>query len=286
MARLRPKLRIIAHEFDGNSTLTSKSWRAKLPIRSSPGAKIPTADSEDVRLMVSALLGVSASSSEVAFDFKPHEEEVRTMAQEPFINPEERPDLTVDLNARVGDLTVRQLSEILGSTSSAAKLKEAPAAKEPKEQAKEPKELKDHKDVKDHKDPKEHKDQKDNKDHKDPKDQKDQKDQKEPKDHKDQKDNKDQKDPKDPKDPKDQKDHKDPKEHKDHKDIKDRKEGLADKLPPDKVPPDKLPESQPTEGAGAAASGLEDIIKRVAHLEQEVAGRTPGGTPAREPKGR
>jgi len=40
------------------------------------------------------------------------------MAEQPFISSEERPDLTVDLDARVGDLTVRQLSEILGSTSS------------------------------------------------------------------------------------------------------------------------------------------------------------------------
>jgi hypothetical protein len=209
------------------------------------------------------------------------------MAQEPFINPEERPDLTVDLNTRVGDLTVRQLSEILGSPSSPAKLKELVAAKEPKDLAKEPKEFKDHKDIKDHKDPKEQKDQKDNKDHKDPKDQKDQKDQKDPKDQKDQKDNKDHKDPKDPKDPKDQKDHKDPKETKDHKDIKDRKEGLAEKLPPDKIPPDKLPDvSQGIEGTAAVPSGLDDVIKRIARLEQDVAGQAGGSAAADERKGR
>lgn len=182
------------------------------------------------------------------------------MAQEPFINPEERPDLTVDLNTRVGDLTVRQLSEILGSPSSPAKLKELVAAKEPKDLAKEPKEFKDHKDIKDHKDPKEHKDQKDNKDHKDPKD---------------------------PKDPKDQKDHKDPKDTKDHKDIKDRKEGLAEKLPPDKIPPDKIPDvSQGSEGTAAAPSGLEDVIKRIARLEQEVTGLAGGSAAAPERKGR
>jgi hypothetical protein len=207
------------------------------------------------------------------------------MAQEPFINPEERPDLTVDLNTRVGDLTVRQLSEILGSPSSPAKLKELVAAKEPKDLAKEPKEFKD---IKDHKDPKEHKDQKDIKDHKDPKDQKDQKDQKDPKDHKDQKDNKDHKDPKDPKDLKDQKDHKDPKEHKDEKDIKDRKEGLLEKVVlPDKNPPDRIPDvSQGREGTAAAPSGLEDVIKRIARLEQDVTGLAGGSAAAPEGKGR
>ena len=217
------------------------------------------------------------------------------MAEQPFISSEERPDLTVDLDARVGDLTVRQLSEILGSTSSSAKLKELPQAgkeiKEPvKEPVKEPKDIKDHKDSKDHKDPKEPKDQKDTKDHKDPKDQKDQKDQKDPKDHKDQKDNKDQKDPKDPKDPKDhkdQKDHKDPKDTKDHKDLKDRKEGLIEKLPPDKNPPDKLPEvTQGLEGVAGAPSGLDDVIQRITRLEQDVAGRTAASPAAPERRGR
>ena len=200
------------------------------------------------------------------------------MSEEPFISSEERPDLTVDLNARVGDLTVRQLSEILGGSGSPAKLKELPqSAKDIKEPIKEP--FKEHKDIKDrvdtkaHKDPKDTKDQKDNKDHKDPKEQKDQKDQKDPKDHKDQKDNKDHKDPKDPKDHKDQKDHKDPKDTKDHKDIKDRKEGLIEKIPPDKHPPDKLPEvAVPGEAAGANPTGLDDVIQRISHLEQEVAG--------------
>jgi hypothetical protein len=192
------------------------------------------------------------------------------MSDKPFISSEERPDLTVDLNARVGDLTVRQLSEILSGSGSSAKLKELPqSAKEIKEPIKEPfkeqKDIKDQVDSKAHKDPKDHKDQKDNKDHKDPKDQKDQKDQKDPKDHKDQKDNKDHKDPKDPKDHKDQKDHKDPKDTKDHKDIKDR---LIEKHPPD-----KLPEVAATgEAAGANPTGLDEVIQRISHLEQEVAG--------------
>jgi hypothetical protein len=213
------------------------------------------------------------------------------MAEQPFISSEERPDLTVDLDARVGDLTVRQLSEILGGTSSPAKLKELQAAKEIKEPIKEPakehKDIKDQKDSKDHKDPKEPKDQKDTKDHKDPKDQKDQKDQKDPKDQKDQKDNKDQKDPKDPKDHKDQKDHKDPKDTKEHKDLKDRKEGLIEKLPHDKNPPDKLPEvAQGAEGAVGAPSGLDDVIQRLTRLEQDVAGRATASPAAPERRGR
>src|SRR6516225_9290209 len=210
------------------------------------------------------------------------------MSEEPFISSEERPDLTVDLNARVGDLTVRQLSEILGGSGSSAKLKELPqSAKDIKEPIKEP--FKEHKDIKDrvdtkaHKDPKDTKDQKDNKDHKDPKEQKDQKDQKDPKDHKDQKDNKDHKDPKDPKDQKDLKDHKEPKDTKDHKDFKDRKETLIDKTAIDKNPPDKLPEvTQSGEGAPGAPAGLDELIQRITRLEQDAAGRaTPAASERR-----
>jgi hypothetical protein len=59
------------------------------------------------------------------------------MAEQPFIGSEERPDLAVDVNGRVGDLTVGQLSEIFGSRSPAANLKELPvAAKDTKGQAK------------------------------------------------------------------------------------------------------------------------------------------------------
>src|SRR5215831_4071828 len=206
------------------------------------------------------------------------------MAQEPFVSSEQRPELTVDVNTRVGDLTVRQLSEILGSASSAAKSKELPlTAKDIKEPVKEDKDIKDHKDSKEHKDPKEHKDQKDNKDHKDPKDQKDQKDQKDPKDTKDQKDNKDHKDPKDPKDQKDLKDHKEPKDTKDHKDFKDRKENLIDKTAIDKNPPDKLPEvTQSGEGAPGNPGGLDELIQRITRLEQDAAGRaTPAASERR-----
>src|SRR5713101_1443817 len=92
------------------------------------------------------------------------------MVQEPFIDPSKRPDLTIDLESRVGDITVRQLSEILGSA--AAKSKELPSlAKEGKDPLKEDKDIKDHKDHKEPKDQKdhknEHKEQKDIKDHKD-----------------------------------------------------------------------------------------------------------------------
>jgi hypothetical protein len=194
------------------------------------------------------------------------------MAQEPFIGSENRPDLTIDLESRVGDLTVRQLSDILGRGAAPAKLKELTKDKEfasDKLPYKEPKDQKDLADNKAHKDPKDQKDHKDNKDHKDPKDQKDQKDQKDPKDHKDQKDNKDQKDPKDPKEQKDIKDHKDPKDSKDHKDIKDRKENKEHK---EKEPADKLPEVEnpPAGTMTAGPSGLDDLIRRVSGLEQDV----------------
>jgi hypothetical protein len=201
------------------------------------------------------------------------------MAQEPFIDPEQRPDVTVDLDSRVGDLTVRQLSDILGGSSPSAKQKELTSAIEKLSQKELLKEPKDHKDFKDHKDPKEHKDNKDNKDHKDPKDNKDNKDTKDHKDPKDSKDQKDVKDPKEPKDNKDTKDHKEPKDHKDHKDIKDRKEGLAEKIPPDKHPADKLPEVNQGgaggDGTPGAVSALDDVIQRVSRLEQELAAREP-----------
>src|SRR6266436_2759426 len=103
------------------------------------------------------------------------------MVQEPFIDSSKRPDLTINLESRVGDITVRQLSEILGSA--AAKSKELPSlAKEGKDPLKEDKDIKDHKD---HKEPKDHKDQKDKKDHKDHKNE--HKEQKDIKDHKDRK---------------------------------------------------------------------------------------------------
>jgi hypothetical protein len=211
----------------------------------------------------------------------PHKSE----GPQPFISQQERPDLTIDLNKKIGDLTVRELQTLLGGGASPDKLKEL--AKE-KEDLIDKIPTKDRKDNKDHKDPKDHKDQKDNKDHKDPKDPKDTKDNKDSKDSKDQKDQKD-KDPKDPKDPKDNKDHKDPKEHKDEKDAKDRKEnkeGLLEKVP-HKDQLEKLPEiggKGTSEGTSKPnpVPGLEDLIRRVSGLEKEVqdlkgSGRGPGG---------
>jgi len=183
------------------------------------------------------------------------------MATQPFIDPESRPDLTVDMEARVGDLTVRQLSEILGRGAGAApKLKEAIKEKEsladkfPGKEHKDAKDQKEHKEQKDHKEPKDHKDQKDQKEHKEPKDQKDQKEQK---DHKEHKDNKD---------------HKDLKDHvkdslKEHKEFLKEKESLKE-----------IGEGGgkgPAEGSGGTPvpqQGLEDLIRRVSGLEQEVTG--------------
>ena len=154
------------------------------------------------------------------------------MAKEPFISQEERPNLTINLEGRVGDLTVRELASVLGiDPSQAPKAKELPstaADKTAKEVQKDIKDRKEAKEHKDHKEPKDHKDQKEAKDHKDPKEHKDQKDSKDQKEHKDPKDSKDQKDQKDPKEHKDQKDHKDPKEHKDQKDHKELKETLKE----------------------------------------------------------
>ncbi len=201
------------------------------------------------------------------------------MVQEPFIDSSKRPDLTINLESRVGDITVRQLSEILGSA--AAKSKELPSlAKEGKDPLKEDKDIKDHKD---HKEPKDHKDQKDNKDHKDPKDQKDQKDQKDPKDHKDQKDLADQKASKDPKDQKDQKDQKDHKnEHKEQKDIKDHKDRKEDIIDKHSLPEATKGVGSPEGPAGASfvPSGLEELIHRLTRLEQDVADMKKGKSPS------
>ena len=200
------------------------------------------------------------------------------MAKEPFISKEERPNLNINLEGRVGDLTVRELATILGTEAATGqKLKELPATALDKVPIKETqKDVKDRKDVKEHKDqkePKDRKDQKDTKDHKDPKEQKDQKDQKEHKDHKDQKDTKDQKDHKDPKETKDQKDHKDPKEHKDLKDHKELKEGLKE-VKEVKEGVAELPTSktEPETGPGPVTGGteLDSLIQRISGLEQSV----------------
>jgi hypothetical protein len=199
------------------------------------------------------------------------------MPQEPFIEPGQRPDLTINLDTRVGDLTVRQLSEIFGRTPSVEKGAE-PIEKQiiEKQTLEKPivKEPKDVKDAKDHKEPKDHKDQKDAKDHKDPKDAKEQK------------DTKDQKEQKDTKDTADSKHVKDPKEHKDDKDLKDRKEHikeqLLEKLHPDlpqtKAPPEGKLAAEGPESGGAPTSALEAIIERLSDLEKEVADlRKAGG---------
>lgn len=194
--------------------------------------------------------------------------------QEPFIGGDQRPDLTIDANQRVGDLTVRDLAGILGSAT-IQKQKELLADKAIIKET-----LKEHKDNKDHKDPKEHKDQKDTKEHKDNKD------------HKEQKDTKDHKDPKEQKDIKDNKDHKDPKEHKDQKDHKEHKEIIkefAKELILDKVqqienvPKDlkeqvEVPGNIPPEGDPAAlTSTLQDMIQRISGLEQQVQQLQGGG---------
>src|SRR5579859_651980 len=106
----------------------------------------------------------------------------RTVAEQPFAESGDRPDLTVNMESRVGDLTVRQLSDVLGQAGGTqAKLKEVAAEKLPQKETlidkfpgKEQKDLKDnkeHKEQKDHKEHKDHKDGKDLKDHKEPKDQ-------------------------------------------------------------------------------------------------------------------
>ncbi len=202
------------------------------------------------------------------------------MAEKPFISQEERPNLSINLEGKVGDLTVRELGNILGiNPSSTQKLKELPSTaleKSPikdslKEAAKDSKDQKDAKEHKDQKEPKDRKDQKDNKDHKDPKESKDQKDQKEEKDRKEQKETKDNKDQKDPKEHKDQKDHKDPKEHKDFKDHKDIKEGLKEVKEglPEAVATKADPEIGPPPGPGT--SELDSLIQRVSGLEQAVS---------------
>jgi hypothetical protein len=183
------------------------------------------------------------------------------MAEEPFISAGERPDLTIDLESRVGDMTVRQLSQLLGPGPQAVKQIKESLKIEGKETLKiEGKEQKEEKDSKDHKDPKDSKDPKDTKDHKDPKDQKDTKDQKDPKDHKD------------PKDGKDTKDHKDPKEARDEKhlkDISDRKGFLLEKTHTDTTG------TTPTLGQPVEQGGLDPVIQRTSGMEPEEPGAAP-----------
>jgi hypothetical protein len=200
---------------------------------------------------------------------------VTKMADQPFVGQEQRPDLTINMEGKVGELTVRDLVSVLGGeAATSAKLPDKQVVKEIKEPVKEAKEPKDAKDVKDHKEPKDHKDQKEQKDHKEPKDHKDQKEQKDHKDTKDQKDQKEQKDHKDPKEPKDTKDAKDakePKDTKDHKDLKDRKENIKDHKEP-KEPVDLVAKAPGEAGpaAGSGGSEIDALIKRVSGLEQSV----------------
>jgi len=202
------------------------------------------------------------------------------MANEPLISKEDRPDLTIDLEGKLGNMTVRDLANILGvDPAQLPKPKELPVTATDKIPTKEiQKDVKDRKDTKDHKDqkePKDHKDQKDTKDHKDPKEQKDQKDQKEHKDQKDAKEQKDTKDQKDPKEHKDQKDHKDPKEHKDQKDHKDLKESakeIKDGFKEVKEPVDvAITNPGPEAGQGPEnPSQLDQLVKRISGLEQSM----------------
>jgi hypothetical protein len=189
------------------------------------------------------------------------------LANGPLIGEQDRPDLTVEVERKVGDLTVRELATILG-VDLEIELQEGGGKT------------------------KDQKDRKDRKDRKDGKDNKDQKDQKDPKDQKDQKDNKDQKDPKDQKDSKDQKDEKDtkdirdgirtPKQDKDQKDHKESKEFIdGTRTPkPDKDQKDQkdLTDVKQGEPKGADAGqrsvqdlgDLDQLIKRVSGLEQAV----------------
>jgi hypothetical protein len=201
---------------------------------------------------------------------------------EPFITQEDRPDLTIDLNKKVQELTVRELKTLLGGgSSSAAKLKEALIEKNipDKSPTKDAKDGKENKDRKEPKDTKDNKDSKDPKDHKEPKDTKDNKEHKDPKDSKDNKDNKDNKDHKDSKDNKDNKEHKEPKESKDSKDTRDIKGDLIDKAHKDSF--ETLPQfvhdqhlvKSPDEGSSGnplPPTGLEGLIERVTGLEKEV----------------
>ena len=81
------------------------------------------------------------------------------MADQPFINDEERPNLTINMEGKVGDLTVRELTDILGVGATAVKAKEVPVSATDKAVIKEIQ-----KDVKDRKEAKEAKDQKDDHD--------------------------------------------------------------------------------------------------------------------------
>ncbi len=190
-------------------------------------------------------------------------------SSEPFIPSDQRPDLTINMSQKVGELSVRDLSTILGiAGTNLPKLKEIgkeihkESVKEPlKEVVKEFKDRKDHKETKDHKDPKEQKDTKDSKDHKE---QVDQKGQKDAKDHKDPKEHKDLKDHNDTKGQKDHKDHKDHKEiAKEHKELL--KEVLVEHVPI------LVNNDPPPPGDPQLMNVLDGLIQRLTGLESQIA---------------
>ena len=188
------------------------------------------------------------------------------MAHEPFIAKEDRPDLTVDMEGKVGDLTIRELATILGV--------DPPGEIDNKEHKTD---SKDQKDAKDNKEFKDQKEQKDQKDFKEQKEHKEQKDQKEPKDQKDVKDHKEQKDSKDQKDGKDTKEHK---EQKDSKDVikdgvfdnKDRAKELIDlfKTGSKEVFPEKGPGIPHLPDVAEHPSELDELVKRISGLERSI----------------
>ena len=203
------------------------------------------------------------------------------MADEPFIGGESRPDLTVDMNAKVGDMTVRQLSDILGS-SAPRKAKEV-EVKQVFEKQIIKEQVKEHPEkfpVKEHKDSKDTADNKANKDHKEAGDTKANKD------HKESVDGKANKDGKDNKEHKDhikeiQKDHKDViKDHiKDH--VQDKNQLVEQKaIASEVLKGDKeLAEGSVPTNPGDPAQGIDQLIQRVTGLEQQVAALQQAAAP-------
>ena len=164
------------------------------------------------------------------------------MADEPFIANEDRPELSLDMDGKVGDLTVRELATILGFEPAVDVIKEGKS------------ETKEHKDSKDNKDSKDHQEQKQQKDAKD---------------QKDSKDHKDQKDQKDTKDQKEQKDTKDHKERKDNKDvIFEPKNRIKDATEGKRFTPERVLEIDLE--LAKHSSELDEVVKRISGLEQVI----------------
>jgi len=181
------------------------------------------------------------------------------MSDEPFIPAADRPDLTVDLDKRASEFTVRELAEILGNQESLFE-----------DDNKRAKDNQDHKRTKDAKDAKDHKDSKDQKDSKEPKDgkdAKDSKDQKEQKDHKEHKEHKDQKDFGDT--PKPVLEGKNVKDAKDQKDVTEKPftSGKQSKDQKDAAEPKSVDVGPP---APEFRGELDELIRRVSGLEQAL----------------